>query len=103
MWLTPRAFASSYTVTTVGLRRPFSRPLTYCWLNPEMSQNSSCVRLFSSRIRLTFCPTSLRISMHRKKSITQFKFTNYSMYSVFCGLGGRPRRPICGTRAAHSR
>jgi hypothetical protein len=54
IWLTPKAFASSYIVTIVGLRRPFSRPLTYCWLNPEMSQNSSCVRLFSSRIRLTF-------------------------------------------------
>jgi hypothetical protein len=33
------------------------------WLNPERSANSSCVRPLSCRIRLTFRPTSLRMSM----------------------------------------
>jgi len=33
-WLTPSADESSNSVTTVGLRRPRSRSLMYCWLNP---------------------------------------------------------------------
>jgi hypothetical protein len=41
MWLTPRAVANSKTVTIVGLRFPFSRPLRYCWLKPEISANCS--------------------------------------------------------------
>jgi hypothetical protein len=49
----------------VGLRLPCSRPLMYCWLNPERSANSSCVRPLSCRIRLTFRPTSLRMSMRK--------------------------------------
>ncbi|MHC2336321.1 hypothetical protein ACVIW0_005610 [Bradyrhizobium sp. USDA 4454] len=40
-WLTPNAFAISYRVTTVGLRRPDSSPLRYCWLKPDISLNCS--------------------------------------------------------------
>ena len=59
-----------------------------------MLQNSSWVRLFSSRILLTFCPTSLRISMHRRKGITKYKFTNYSMYYTAWSAGRSP--PVSG-------
>jgi hypothetical protein len=31
IWLTPKAGAISNNVTMVGLRRPRSRPLMYCW------------------------------------------------------------------------
>jgi hypothetical protein len=80
MWLTPSAMASSYSVIIVGFRRPRSRLLTYCWLNPETSANSSCVRPFFCLILLTFRPTSLRISMRNGQRITHLKFINYSMY-----------------------
>ena len=49
----------------------------YCWLKPERSANCSCVRPFFSLNRLTFRPTSLRISMHRNQRITYSKFINY--------------------------
>ena len=40
-WLMPSALASSNNVTTVGLRRPRSRPLIYCWVKPEASAKLS--------------------------------------------------------------
>jgi len=68
-------------VTIEGLRRPFSRPLMYCWLNPEISANRSWVRPFFSLIRFTLRPTSARMSMREGQPITYFKFINYSMYT----------------------
>jgi len=40
-WLTPSALARLYKVTTVGLRRPRSRSLTYCWVTPDTSAKRS--------------------------------------------------------------
>jgi len=40
----------------------------YCWLKPERSANCSWVRPFSCLIRLTFRPTSLRISMRPRSA-----------------------------------
>jgi len=42
------------------------RPLMYCWLNPESSASCSWVKPFSCLTRLTFRPTSLRISMRAR-------------------------------------
>jgi len=81
-WFTPRDTASSYSVMIVGFRRPCSMPLIYCWLKPEISASRSCVRPFFSLIRLTFFPTNLRISMHRRQRITLYKFINYSMLNL---------------------
>jgi hypothetical protein len=89
MWLTPSADANSKTVTIVGLRFPFSRPLRYCWLKPEISANCSWVSPLFCLIRLTFCPTSLRISMHGGQPITRSKFINYNMLKG-AAAGRRP-------------
>lgn len=55
--------ANSYSVITVGFRRPRSRLLKYCWLTPERASTSSCVRPLALRSREKFCPTNRRISM----------------------------------------
>ena len=52
-----------YSVTTVGLRRPCSSPLIYCWLKPDSSSTCSWVRPLSRRIRAKLRPTSRRMSM----------------------------------------
>jgi len=53
----------------------------YCWLKPDISANRSCVRPFLRLIRLTFRPTSFRMSMRVGHRITQFKFINCIMYN----------------------
>jgi hypothetical protein len=83
------------TVTTVGLRWPPSRPLMYCWLKPEISANRSCVRPFFCLIRLTFCPTSLRMSMQTGQRITYSKFINYNMWNTLTLLGSRRKDGKC--------
>ena len=72
--MAPRATDSSYRVMIVGLRRPRSKLLMYCWLNPDISANCSWVRPFFSLSRLTFRPTSLRISCAGGQRITSFEF-----------------------------
>ncbi len=81
-WLTPRACESSYSVTIVGLRRPCSRPLRYCWLNPDRSSTCSWVRPLARRMRAKFRPTSWRISMPPGSGFTHYEFINYSMLSA---------------------
>jgi hypothetical protein len=61
----------------------------YCWLKPDTSASCSCVIPFFSLNRLTFRPTSLRISMRRDHRITYHRFINYSMYAT-----KRRRQPI---------
>jgi hypothetical protein len=78
-WLTPSACASSYRVTTVGLRRPYSTPLMYCWLKPETSASRSCVIFFLRRRRARFRPTSLRMSMRQGQRNTYLEFINFSI------------------------
>src|SRR5262245_32703070 len=65
-WLPPSACPRWYSVTTVGLRRPRSRPLTYCCVNPESSAKRSWVKPFASRSLAKFRPTSLRMSMRQE-------------------------------------
>ncbi len=62
-WSTSSACANSKIVTTAGFRSPRSKSLRYCWEKPETSANRSCVHVRSSLIRLTFRPTSRRISI----------------------------------------
>src|SRR5262245_51032197 len=52
----------------VGLRRPRSKPLRYCWLKPERSSTASWVSPFSRRMRAKLRPTSFRISMRPKSA-----------------------------------
>lgn len=59
----PSAWASSNSVTTVGLRRPCSSPLMYCCENPESSATRSCVSPRAARRRAKFRPTRRRMSM----------------------------------------
>jgi hypothetical protein len=40
----------------------------YCWLNPESSASCSWVKRFSCLTRLTFRPTSLRMSMRPRSA-----------------------------------
>src|SRR5215468_319546 len=54
----------------------------YCWLKPEISASCSCVRPFFCLIRLTFPPTSLRMSICADQRITHLKFINYNMYNL---------------------
>src|ERR1700730_12046309 len=68
MWLKASGGARLWRLTIVGLRRPCSRPLRYCWLKPESSASCSWVKPFSCLIRLTFRPTSLRMSMRRRSA-----------------------------------
>jgi hypothetical protein len=56
--LTPSAFATCHRVTTVGLRCPSSKPLTYARSTPMRSASSTCVRPAPARNRRTFRPTS---------------------------------------------
>lgn len=65
---------------TVGLRRPFSSPLRYCWLRPDRSATCSCVRPFCLRNRAKFRPTSSLISICHRWQFTYYKFINYNMY-----------------------
>ncbi len=44
----------------VGFLLPFSSPLMYCWLKPEISASCSCVEPVFSPILRAFRPTSLR-------------------------------------------
>ena len=59
----PERAASSNSVTTVGLRRPLSRSLIYCWVEPEASAKLSCVKPLAFLNRPKLRPTSLRISI----------------------------------------
>ncbi len=77
MWLMPRAAARWKRVTTVGLRRPRSRSLTYCCVKPETSAKCSWVKPFSLRNFPKFRPTSLRISMR-----ASCVFTYYEVYPL---------------------
>jgi len=54
------------------LRRPRSRSLTYCWVNPEISAIRSWVKPFSFRILSKLRPTSLRISMRARCGFTYY-------------------------------
>jgi len=57
---TPISAAIGGALIGLGLRRPRSRSLMYCWLKPERSANSSCVRPLASLIFFAFLPTNLR-------------------------------------------
>ncbi len=46
---TLNAMAACHTVTTVGLRLPISRLLTYPWSTPIRAANSSCDRPAATR------------------------------------------------------
>src|SRR5438876_3182157 len=80
MWLMPRALARWKRVTTVGLRRPRSRSLTYCCVKPETSAKCSWVKPLSLRSFPKLRPTSLRISMRANCGLHTMRFILYNMY-----------------------
>jgi len=69
----------------------------YCWLNPESSANFSWVRPLFSLIRLTFLPTSARMSMRGGQPITYSEFINYSMYAASGRWSTGPFANVLGT------
>lgn len=89
-------------VTIEGFRRPFSRPLMYCWLNPDSSANFSWVRPFLSRIRFTLRPTSARISMRGSQPIMRVEFINFSIRQALTAAPRSSRRPLKQSRCFHA-
>src|SRR3546814_6669126 len=71
--LTPNAVARWKSVTTVGLRRPRSRSLTYCCVKPDISAKRSCVNPCSRRNLAKFSPTRRRISIRGTLDDTYYR------------------------------